>query len=230
MKLNFWIFMFALGLSACNLPTGSPQPAPVEQTATFTPTTEELSAANRATATLTPTATLLNARLTITANTNCRSGPGQDYEILTVLTAGFESPIFGRAKDRNYWVVSNPNGGTCWAYGEFATLSGAADQVAEATPPPTATPSLPLPPRALIYTYICTFTDVTTSLQWKDASNNETGFRLYRNGSPIAELPAGTTAYTDFTAASAGSSFSYSLESFNATGASPQLSIAFTCQ
>lgn len=234
----FLVFFLSVLFTGCNLPAATPPADPVAETAsalaagTLTAMAETSAAPTQTlapTATTTETPTPEAASLVINANTNCRSGPGQDYEVLTVLQPGFTSPIYGKIKDRDYWLVNSPNGGQCWAYGEFATFQGGFASAPELTPPPTATASLPAAPRALRYNYVCTFTDVTTSLTWTDASNNETGFRVYRNGELIADLAAGSAAYTDISTASPGAGFTYSVEAYNVTGASPQATIGFNC-
>ncbi|HEY7089886.1 MAG TPA: NPCBM/NEW2 domain-containing protein, partial [Tepidisphaeraceae bacterium] len=62
-------------------------------------------------------------------------------------------------------------------------------------------------------------------LNWTDASNNESGFRVERkagaNGTyaQIADLPAGTTSYTD-SAAAAGTTYFYHVYAYNSGGPS----------
>lgn len=232
------VLLLAALLAGCNLPAGTPTPdsallaASTLAAGTLTALAESAAAPTQTpppSASPTQTTTPEPASLTINANTNCRSGPGQDYEVLAILPPGYTSPIYGKIKDRDYWVVDNPKGGQCWAYGEFATFIGGFASAPEATAPPTATASLPAVPRALRYTYVCTFTDVTTSLTWTDASNNESGFRVYRNSQLIADLAAGASAYTDITESSPGAGFTYSVEAYNSTGASPQATIGFNC-
>jgi hypothetical protein len=146
-----------------------------------------------------------------------------------VLKSGQTVDIVGRGP-QGYWVVKMPGkNDTCWAWGEFATASGSTQALAEVTPPPTATAAPPAAPRGLTYDFVCSFTDVTVNLGWTDVATDESGYRLLRNGGTLVELPANSTAYTDVTAASSGSSFTYSVEAFNSAGKSSAISISFTC-
>jgi titin len=197
--------------------TPSPSVTPVPPTETATPSP-----------TVTPT--YAPPVLKINENTNCRSGPGENYGVLVVLKAGQTVELVGRGPQGNYWVVKIPNQtGTCWAWGEFATASGSTHTLDEMTPPPTATAAPPAAPRGLTYDFACTFTDVTVNLSWTDVATDESGYRILRNGGPLVELPANATLYTDTTAASSGSSFTYSVEAFNSAGKSSAISISFTC-
>jgi len=38
---------------------------------------------------------------------------------------------------------------------------------------------------------------MTVNLNWEDRANDETGYRIFRNGEAIAELPANATSYVD---------------------------------
>jgi len=54
-------------------------------------------------------------------------------------------------------------------------------------------------------------------LSWQDNSDNEDGFRVYRNGELVAELNPNTTVYTD-TDLSGGTGYNYRVSSFNQSG------------
>ena len=62
----------------------------------------------------------------------------------------------------------------------------------------------------------------TVSLQWLDNADNETGYRIYRNGQMIAELPAGSTSYTDAIYLGIGP-LHYSIRAYNDAGESAPL-------
>jgi uncharacterized protein YraI len=59
-------------------------------------------------------------------DTNCRSGPGVAYTYLGALLVGESAEVVGRNTEWTYWVIRNPDqsGGTCWLWGQYATLSG----------------------------------------------------------------------------------------------------------
>ncbi len=240
MKNFFLLSSILLLLASCSTPTSSATPTENGALGTMvaltmqalTPTVAPPTAtpvpptAVPATATITPTPE--PASLEITADTNCRSGPGQSYEILTVFHPKTKLEIVGRYQNNNYWVVKMPDGGECWLWGEFAKASGGFAALPERTPPPTPTPAPPAPPRGLNYSFSCTFTDVTVELTWTDVAVNEDGYRIYRNNEKVIDLPPDSSAYTDVTAASPGASFSYVVEAFNVTGTG-KASISFTC-
>ncbi len=248
--LPFALLALLFLLAACNLPT-QPTLSLQEQAATVvaatlraqsllaTPTaprsaesmptvTPTLTLTRTPTPTITPTYS--TPLLKVNASTNCRSGPGQTFDILTTFNPGATVEIVGRYPQDNYWIVKNPNGGICWIWGEYSTATGSHWTVPSMTPPPAPTQSPPVPPGNLRYNFSCTLAgEVTTSLTWTDRANNEQGYRVYRNGTQVAKLPANATAHVD-TFISAGGLISYGVSSFNAAGNSAQATISFSCQ
>jgi hypothetical protein len=230
---RFLVFSTLLATSACNLPQSQTEQtsAGPDETSIAATVAAQVTQALLKTATPSPTVTPTYSPplLRINENTNCRSGPGEAYNVLVVLKSGQTVDIVGRGP-QGYWVVKMPGkNDTCWAWGEFATASGSTQALAEVTPPPTATAAPPAAPRGLTYDFVCSFTDVTVNLGWTDVATDESGYRVLRNGGTLVELPANSTAYTDVTAASSGSSFTYSVEAFNSAGKSSAISISFTC-
>jgi hypothetical protein len=245
---RFLVFSTLLAASACNLPQPQTEQASVgpDETSiaatvaaqvtqallkTATPSPSATPQPPTATATTSPTVTPTYSPplLRINENTNCRSGPGEAYNVLVVLKSGQSVDIVGRGP-QGYWVVKMPGkNDSCWAWGEFATASGSTHALAEVTPPPTATAAPPAAPRGLTYDFVCSFTDVTVNLGWTDVATDEIGYRVLRNGGALVELPANSTAYTDVTAASSGSSFTYSVKAFNSAGESSAINISFSC-
>lgn len=178
--------------------------------------------------TVTPTAS--KAILTINQNTNCREGPSQNLKVVTAFTPGTVLDILGKDSANNFWLVKIPNSEeTCWAWGQYATPSGDYEAVAEVTPEAAGQNQVPARPGSLFYNYTCSPGTLNTALTWDDNADNENGYRVYRDGALIADLPANTTAYSDATSYSGGS-VTYSVEAYNDIGASSQRSITFTCQ
>jgi hypothetical protein len=92
--------------------------------------------------------------VTVSQNTNCRAGPGQPYTSLGVLTIGQKAKLVGKSVDGEYWIIENPNGrGTCWLWGNYATVEGDPSRLPVMTPPPPPPPTAtftPPPPTATL--------------------------------------------------------------------------------
>jgi hypothetical protein len=202
-----------------------------------TPPTAAVQATASATRTPKPTITPTYSVpiLRITQNTNCRTGPGSQYDILFTWLPGATAVITARYPELNYWVVKLPDSdATCWVWGEYATPVGSYWTVPSTTPPATSTAAPPEAPTGLRYSYSCSFngvdTDITTTLEWTDRSNDEQGFRVPRNDKPVADLPANTSAYTETFAGSPTDKVTYSIQVFASTGTAQSGSISFSCQ
>jgi hypothetical protein len=238
--------VYVLVLSACNYPGSTEGVSIEEQAATVVAMT--LSAqAPRATqtaipknppaagSTSTPTATLTPTYsvplLKVNESTNCRSGPGQAFEILFTFLPGASTEIVGSYPQDGYWIVKMPNSQqTCWIWGEYSTASGSHWTVPSMTPPAPPTQSPPGGPSNLKYTYFCTLAgEVTTDLSWSDRADNEQGYRVFRNGTLVATLPANATTYSETISININNVLSYSVASFNQSGSSPQSTVTFSC-
>ena len=79
--------------------------------------------------------------LTVRESTNCRTGPGEEYEVLFTYLTGKELEIVGRYDAGNFWLVKSNESptGTCWLFGEFVDVTGSFEAVPSVTAPPTAT-------------------------------------------------------------------------------------------
>ncbi len=85
--------------------------------------------------------------------------------------------------------------------------------------PPTAVPQPPKKPNNLtVATNICSSSDYAVLLSWNDNADNETGYRVFRDGVLIVTLGAGTTQYTDHPPYSGP--HNYYIEAFNNAGSS----------
>jgi hypothetical protein len=90
-------------------------------------------------ATFTPVVTV--PQISVSVPTNCRVGPGVAYDRIGALLAGEVAEVVGRAAARDYWIIRNPDrAGTCWLWGEYATVTGVTGVLPVFTPPPTPTP------------------------------------------------------------------------------------------
>ncbi len=101
------------------------------------------------------------------------------------------------------------------------------------TSPPVSV-GIPGKPTSLIYAYTCTIETGTIEFFWSDASDNEDGFRLYRNGSLVATVAANSTSYTDNVPLNSGTqtTVTYRLAAFNAAGeaSASALEIVMLCK
>jgi len=92
--------------------------------------------------TITPTSTLEAPMVSVSTNTNCRTGPGTVYDIKGALLVGEQAEVVGKGEFGNYWIIKNPDGsGECWLWGNYATVTGPTDGLTIYTPPPTPTPA-----------------------------------------------------------------------------------------
>jgi len=116
------------------------QASATSATATLTPT---LGATPSPTVTLTPegTPTQEGPTVSVSVDTNCRSGPGKQYDIIGALLVGETAQVVGRTADGQYWIIKNPDrAGECWLWDYYASVTGPTDPLPIFTPPPTPTP------------------------------------------------------------------------------------------
>jgi hypothetical protein len=91
------------------------------------------------------------------------------------------------------------------------------------TPTALASPVLrtivPNTPTWSVYNYTCELADggatMTMNLAWKDRSNSEEGYRVYRDKKVIATLAPNSTTYVDVIFVATGKTVSYSVEAFS---------------
>ncbi|HQV95883.1 MAG TPA: SH3 domain-containing protein, partial [Anaerolineales bacterium] len=172
---------------------------------------------------------------TVREQTNCRAGPGQDYEVVFTYLPNAKLEIVGNYGIENYWLVKSNESltGQCWLWGEYVEVSGSYWAVSSVTPPPTSTQPPPNAPTFQSWDYTCTFNginnDLNVILTWSDKSNNETGYRVFRDGGLVAELPAGSATYADKIAVNSGQGVGYRVEAYNVTGTASTSTISITC-
>ncbi len=139
------------------------------------------------TITLTPepsfTPTAEGVWLTVNENTNCRSGPGMVYDLITTIQNGTHIQATGVNPTNEYYYVRNPDGsGFCWLWDKYSSVTGniGALPVFTPQPTPTITPS-PTPAADFQLTYKSLITCApqyavnlkivnTGSITWKSVS------------------------------------------------------------
>lgn len=180
----------------------------------------------------TPSATIL----TVDSNTNCREGPGLSYTVVLVLVPGTNYQMIARAEDDKYWIVTEPGKpAACWVPAELSNAFGNVTVLPVVTPSaPTSAAGALQAPTGLAWAHNCKFNgtsyDITVNLRWTDRSNNELGFRVYRGGVVVANLPADTSTYTDVFAGGAAQVNTYRVSAWNANGEALGSPISFSCQ
>ena len=244
MKKILMICMAALlvSMSACSPPgTSTPEAPPQMQTAAAMTIAAVLAGTPLSTPTTaaplgTPTAIILQststpalgeARLTVEDVTNCRSGPGKDYERITQVQGGQQVKIIGSYPA--YWLVET-DAGNCWIAMEFSTPSGDTARVPTVTQPATPSAGGLKAPGLIRYDYGCNAQNqIELSLRWSDKSSSESGYRIYINGKVFIELPANTSDYSLTFDRGDSSSASFNIEAFNSAGSASTAVVTFTC-
>lgn len=259
-KRNLFLsILLIIVLSACNLPSGGDNAgnsnsteAPINDLAlTVTAqalllnqvtNTPEFTATPQFTATPEFTATPSVPQVSVTTNTNCRTGPGVVYDLLGGLNIGQTAEVVGKSSSTGYWIIKLPGSNTiCWLYPEHATVSGNTANLPEYPVPATPTPSLPAAPKDFkVETKVCTPNglkyDLTIKLTWSDVATNESGYRIYENGVEIIALDADSTQFNHNTTIAVvpppGSAliYTYTIEAYNSTGKSKQKEVTVQCQ
>lgn len=248
------IFLVA-ALSACNLPSSAPTETETSEpdlALTITalassPNAPQETSTPEFTATAGPSATPSVPQVSVSQNTNCRVGPGIVYDLVDSLLIGQNAEVVGKNSGvPNYWVIKRINGsGTCWLWGEYATVTGNTANLPEYPVPPTPTPSPtstvtatptlapPAPVNNVTMDMACPNAIHSGTLKWEDKSNNEDGFNIYINGSKVASIPANSTSY--IVASAPGGPFLpgiasiFEVEAFNAAGTAAKKSVTKGC-
>ncbi len=163
--------------------------------------------------------------------TNCRAGPGTNYDRVAQLVPGQAVEIIGFFPS-NYWIVKTANG-ECWVSAEFATPSGDFGSVPRVDAPPTPFGGAPNAPSfgKNGWTWFCYGSgEVDVELNWKDNSDNEKGFRVYRNEELVLELPAGATYFKETITYPGGQGLQYRVEAFNEAGGNSVFTQVLFCE
>ncbi len=249
----FSSIILVMSLTACNLPSNS-QPLSIDDqaativaatlqadlrngtdipvTATFSSTPNPTATATRGlTATITPT--FSTPMLTVREQTNCRKGPGQDYEVVFTYLPNKKLEILGRYDPGNFWLVksSESPSGQCWLWGEYVDVTGSYWVVPSVTPPATVTKAPPAAPSVQNWRFDCSTAtgEMTVTILWTDRAVDESGYRILRDEEAVAQLPANSTQYTETILLSSGESATYYIEVYNSAGSVRSTPIKLTC-
>ncbi len=125
-------------LSACTMPLGTLPPSS-KIIATIEAQARDLAALQSATPAAVPvtggTATPGAVDVSVSAPTNCRTGPSTEYDVVFIASPGLNYPVIGKYTASNYWIIVNPAGGTCWLWGQYAAVTGNVGSLPEYVPP-----------------------------------------------------------------------------------------------
>jgi hypothetical protein len=244
MKRILWLYLvFGLLISSCTLPAAVVPDSQIPTAAALTvqaalsavatplaSPTASTSIVSTSTKAVTPTPTYSQPMASVGDVTNCRKGPGKDYERVTqifpaesVKIVGFFSP--------NYWIVSTKDG-DCWLSGEFTTPVGSIASVPTISAPPTPIGGAPeaatFPKNG--WTFFCYGpgqADIT--LTWNDNSDTETGYRILRDGDKVAELPTNSTYFAETIDLLTGETVEYQIQAYNEIGETNSSTASMTC-
>jgi hypothetical protein len=83
--------------------------------------------------------------VSVSVNTNCRTGPGTAFPIVGALAVGQTAEVVGRSASSDNWIIRLPGSPsvTCWLWGQYATVVGNTVGLPVYTPPPTPTAVIP---------------------------------------------------------------------------------------
>jgi hypothetical protein len=228
-------------ISSCTLPTaGAPDPQIATAAAltvqavlnATTPVATATATSNSGVSTATKavsTPTYSQPMASVGEVTNCRKGPGKDYERVTQILPAESVKIIGFFPP-NYWVVSTKDG-DCWLTGEFATPVGSFAAVPTVTAPPTPLGGAPEAPTFTKngWTFFCYSGKADITLSWNDKAENETGYRIVRNSEVVAELPANSTYFAETIDLASGQSVGYQIRAYNQVGNTDSTTANITC-
>jgi hypothetical protein len=85
--------------------------------------------------TITVTPSPVNPLIRVSVDTDCRAGPGDIYEGISVAQVGIRYRLIGRDIPSNSWVILLPDGRQCWIGGQSITLEGNPAAVPAFLPP-----------------------------------------------------------------------------------------------
>jgi hypothetical protein len=111
--------------------------------------------------------------------------------MVATFESGEQMNAVGKDASDQYWIVIDPKSNKgCWVESRYISIQGEISALPNLIPPPTSV-SKPNAPEIIDVTYLCqrnknryggyTFL-ATITITWKDTSNNETGFEIYKNG------------------------------------------------
>ncbi len=235
------VAVLTASLSACG---GGKAPAPTVDisSAAATIVASTFQAATQAASLNTPTPLPLTVgtptgstpMLYINNNVKCRNGIGANFKVVAALTPGISVELVGKNSAANAWLVKDPGSGQlCWVLVQDGTPTGDYFNLPEATPQVTIQ-GPPDPLSISNYNFTCAYPpgggeSVDADFSWIYPSDSANGFRIYRDGTQIADLTADATSYHDTALIVPGGSVTYGFQAYNDIGVSGIKHILIKC-
>lgn len=235
-KTSTAILIIGLFISSCNFPSPTESSSSGVATSAALTVQAALNAPPNTTPLASPISTISEATQTFSKPlasvgevVNCRTGPGTNYERITQILPNEAVDIVGFYPP-NYWVVST-KAGICWLSGEYATPIGSFAAVPTVTAPPTPEGNSPQNISMQKWDILCDYQtgSANVTIRWSDKSDNESGFRITKNGTVIAELPANSTEFTETITLLSGQEVKYGVIVFNSVGSTNSSPITLSC-
>jgi hypothetical protein len=176
--------------------TSSPtiQPSPTLN-GTISPGPATKTPTETATVLLIHTPTPFFPQISVSVPTNCRVGPGNQYERVGALLVGETVQVYARDPTGDFWYIQNPDSSNeyCWVWGKYATVTGLTYILPVYTPPPTPTATAtPLPSFDASFSglVICTG-------WWPEIRLKNTGLLTFRSvGISLKDTNTSTSVYS----------------------------------
>lgn len=238
-RISVTLTILGLFISSCNLPAAESTDPEIATAAALTIQAVLTNSANvtplaspiaSSTFSVETTPTFSQPMASVGEVTNCRTGPGKNYERVAQIIPKESVKIIGFFPP-NYWIVSTKFG-DCWLSGEFTTPIGSFASVPTVTAPPT--PKGDVPETATFpkngWTFLCYAPDqADITLSWNDKADNESGYRVLRNGEVVAELPANSTNFSETIKLLSRQSVEYQIRAYNLAGETDSVAAKITC-
>jgi hypothetical protein len=177
--------------------------------------------------------------VSVNETVDCFAGPSEEFDKVAGLETGTEIQVVGQSDDGMFWIVAIEDGNECWLVKENTTVTiGEVSALPLVIPPATPTLGPPAAPSDLTVTTSCDFRlgrtlEPTFVLMWKDNSNNEDGYVIYKDGFEVKRLGVDATKYSDgisfrfVRTAYQGPEMIYAVTAFNTAGESASVEIGF---
>ena len=72
--------------------------------------------------------------VSVSSETNCRTGPSVNYKLIWKANAGTKFVVVGKHSPTNYWIIRLDDGRECWLWGQYATVEGNVSSLLEYSP------------------------------------------------------------------------------------------------